>query len=225
MRKELIRFCCFCISTLLSNSQSFANGNYFSPLGKKAKSYIVQQMKIYVYAIKSVFQNFISFVCFCCISWFVDFLLALVPQSGFVQIRLTETSPVLLIFQVYQTFLVNVLCVLPSALSLSPFMFLLHKTLLAHSSPLQVVPYWGNPEERKNLRKFFDGKNLGTREASFHVVVTSYQIVIQDFRFLNRLKWNYMVLDEAQAIKSINRCVLGLGCCSVYDDASICTEN
>ncbi|XP_068249212.1 chromatin-remodeling ATPase INO80 isoform X2 [Palaemon carinicauda] len=80
----------------------------------------------------------------------------------------------------------------------------------------QVVPYWGNPEERKNLRKFFDGKNLGTREASFHVVVTSYQIVIQDFKFLNRLKWNYMVLDEAQAIKSINsqrwKLLLGFSC-------------
>ncbi|XP_069161570.1 chromatin-remodeling ATPase INO80 [Procambarus clarkii] len=80
----------------------------------------------------------------------------------------------------------------------------------------QVVPYWGNPEERKNLRKFFDGKNLGTREASFHIVVTSYQIVIQDFKFLNRLKWNYMVLDEAQAIKSINsqrwKLLLGFSC-------------
>ncbi|XP_076044329.1 chromatin-remodeling ATPase INO80 [Oratosquilla oratoria] len=80
----------------------------------------------------------------------------------------------------------------------------------------EVVPYWGNPEERKNLRKFFDTKNLGTRDASFHVVITSYQIVIQDFKFLNRLKWNYMVLDEAQAIKSINsqrwKLLLGFSC-------------
>ncbi|KAK4313950.1 hypothetical protein Pmani_014747 [Petrolisthes manimaculis] len=80
----------------------------------------------------------------------------------------------------------------------------------------KVVPYWGNPEERKNLRKFFDGRNLGSREASFHIVVTSYQIVIQDFKFLNRLKWNYMVLDEAQAIKSINsqrwKLLLGFSC-------------
>ncbi|KAB7505283.1 putative DNA helicase Ino80 [Armadillidium nasatum] len=80
----------------------------------------------------------------------------------------------------------------------------------------KVVPYWGNPEERKNLRKFFDGKGLGTRDASFHVVVTSYQLVIQDFKFLNRLKWNYMVLDEAQAIKSINsqrwKQLLGFSC-------------
>ncbi|XP_050689571.1 chromatin-remodeling ATPase INO80-like, partial [Eriocheir sinensis] len=80
----------------------------------------------------------------------------------------------------------------------------------------KVVPYWGNPEERKNLRKFFDGKNLGSKEASFHIVVTSYQIVIQDFKFLNRLKWNYMVLDEAQAIKSINsqrwKLLLGFSC-------------
>ncbi|KAG0719557.1 Chromatin-remodeling ATPase INO80 [Chionoecetes opilio] len=80
----------------------------------------------------------------------------------------------------------------------------------------KVVPYWGNPEERKNLRKFFDGKNFVSKDASFHIVVTSYQIVIQDFKFLNRLKWNYMVLDEAQAIKSINsqrwKLLLGFSC-------------
>ncbi|XP_018011987.1 chromatin-remodeling ATPase INO80 [Hyalella azteca] len=81
----------------------------------------------------------------------------------------------------------------------------------------KVVPYWGTPEERKSLRKFFDLRNCGDRKAaSFHVVVTSYHIVIQDFKFLNRLKWNYMVLDEAQAIKSINsqrwKLLLGFSC-------------
>ncbi|KAF2363608.1 DBINO domain [Trinorchestia longiramus] len=81
----------------------------------------------------------------------------------------------------------------------------------------KVVPYWGTPEERKSLRKFFDVRNCGDRtESSFHVAVTSYHIVIQDFKFLNRLKWNYMVLDEAQAIKSINsqrwKLLLGFSC-------------
>ncbi|KAK3911986.1 Chromatin-remodeling ATPase INO80 [Frankliniella fusca] len=66
----------------------------------------------------------------------------------------------------------------------------------------KVVPYWGSPQERKILRGFWDQKDMHTKEASFHVVITSYQLVIQDFKYFNRIKWQYMILDEAQAIKS-----------------------
>ncbi|XP_052275442.1 chromatin-remodeling ATPase INO80-like [Dreissena polymorpha] len=66
----------------------------------------------------------------------------------------------------------------------------------------KVVPYWGNTQDRRVLRKFWDSKCLHTEEASFHVVITSYQLVIQDVRYFQRIKWQYMVLDEAQALKS-----------------------
>ena len=66
----------------------------------------------------------------------------------------------------------------------------------------KVVPYWGSPQERKILRHFWDQKNLHKRTASFHVVVTSYQLIVTDFKYFNRIKWQYMILDEAQAIKS-----------------------
>ncbi|XP_040576365.1 chromatin-remodeling ATPase INO80 isoform X2 [Lepeophtheirus salmonis] len=66
----------------------------------------------------------------------------------------------------------------------------------------KVVPYWGSPQERKVLRHFWDQKNLHTQSASFHIVITSYQLVISDFKYFNRIKWQYLVLDEAQAIKS-----------------------
>lgn len=46
---------------------------------------------------------------------------------------------------------------------------------------------------------------MHTRDAGFHVVITSYQIVISDVKYFNRIKWLYMVLDEAQAIKSTSR--------------------
>lgn len=69
----------------------------------------------------------------------------------------------------------------------------------------KVVPYWGNPQERKILRQFWDTKDLHTKEASFHVVITSYQLVITDYKYFNRIKWQYMILDEAQAIKSTSR--------------------
>ncbi|XP_063529749.1 chromatin-remodeling ATPase INO80 isoform X1 [Cydia strobilella] len=66
----------------------------------------------------------------------------------------------------------------------------------------KVVPYWGSPNERKILRQFWERKDLHTRQAAFHVVVTSYQIVVSDLKYLNRVSWQYMILDEAQAIKS-----------------------
>ncbi|VEL41549.1 unnamed protein product [Protopolystoma xenopodis] len=117
----------------------------------------------------------------------------------------------------------------------------------------RLVPYWGNPAERKVLRRFWSqpgfggslksvdgrssrreetgddfpededeaveataiergiGKNatrsgrggrMGTREAELHVVVTSYQVVLQDAKFINKTAWAYIVLDEAHAIKS-----------------------
>lgn len=71
----------------------------------------------------------------------------------------------------------------------------------------KVVPYWGNPQERKILRQFWDTKDLHTKEASFHVVITSYQLVITDYKYFNRIKWQYMILDEAQAIKSTSRLI------------------
>lgn len=72
----------------------------------------------------------------------------------------------------------------------------------------KVVPYWGSPQERKILRQFWDMKNLHTKDASFHVVITSYQLVVSDFKYFNRIKWQYLILDEAQAIKSSSRLVL-----------------
>ncbi|XP_058835212.1 chromatin-remodeling ATPase INO80 isoform X2 [Topomyia yanbarensis] len=79
-----------------------------------------------------------------------------------------------------------------------------------------VVPYWGSPNERKILRQFWEQKDLHTKGASFHVVITSYQLVVSDYKYFNRIKWQYMVLDEAQAIKSSSsvrwKLLLGFNC-------------
>ncbi|CAL1282320.1 unnamed protein product [Larinioides sclopetarius] len=66
----------------------------------------------------------------------------------------------------------------------------------------KVLPYWGNTTDRKVLRKFWNQTDLHTENASFHVLITSYQLVVQDVKYFQRIKWQYMVLDEAQAIKS-----------------------
>lgn len=48
------------------------------------------------------------------------------------------------------------------------------------------------------------------------MVITSYQLVIQDVKYFQRIKWQYMILDEAQAIKSSSsvrwKILLGFNC-------------
>ncbi|KAJ2765548.1 putative DNA helicase ino80, partial [Coemansia nantahalensis] len=67
----------------------------------------------------------------------------------------------------------------------------------------KILPYWGAPKDRKVLRKsLWNPKSLSRKDSAFHVMVTSYQMIIKDESYLNRVKWQYMVLDEAQAIKS-----------------------
>lgn len=68
---------------------------------------------------------------------------------------------------------------------------------------IKVLPYWGSAKDRKVLRKFWDRKHITyTRDSEFHVLVTSYQLVVLDAQYFQKVKWQYMILDEAQAIKS-----------------------
>jgi len=81
---------------------------------------------------------------------------------------------------------------------------------------LRALPYWGNQKDRKTLRKFWSQKKLYSRDAPFHVLITSYQLVVTDEQHFRRIKWQYMVLDEAQAIKSSSserwKTLLGFHC-------------
>ncbi|KAF9871804.1 hypothetical protein CkaCkLH20_10738 [Colletotrichum karsti] len=67
----------------------------------------------------------------------------------------------------------------------------------------KILPYWGSAGDRKVLRKFWDRKHMTyKKDAAFHVCVTSYQLVVSDVAYFQKMKWQYMILDEAQAIKS-----------------------
>ncbi|KAJ6794250.1 DNA helicase INO80-like [Iris pallida] len=69
---------------------------------------------------------------------------------------------------------------------------------------LRTLPYWGGLTERNILRRNINPKRLYRRDAGFHILITSYQLIVADEKYLRRVKWQYMVLDEAQAIKSSN---------------------
>lgn len=82
---------------------------------------------------------------------------------------------------------------------------------------LKILPYWGSASDRKVLRKFWDRKHTTYRQdAAFHVCVTSYQLVVSDVAYFQKMRWQYMILDEAQAIKSSQssrwKCLLGFHC-------------
>ncbi|KAL7344980.1 chromatin-remodeling ATPase INO80 [Encephalitozoon intestinalis] len=57
----------------------------------------------------------------------------------------------------------------------------------------KVCRFSGSPSERKELKKQFKNSD---------VVITTYQTAVSDEKMLKKIKWQYMILDEAQAIKS-----------------------
>ena len=69
----------------------------------------------------------------------------------------------------------------------------------------KVLPYWGGLQERTVLRKNINPKRLYRKDAVFHTLITSYQLMVADEKYFRRVKWQYMLLDEAQAIKSASR--------------------
>ncbi|KAL5535629.1 INO80 [Sanghuangporus sanghuang] len=82
---------------------------------------------------------------------------------------------------------------------------------------LTCLPYWGTVKQRSLFRKFWSRKNISyNRDAPFHVLVTSYNLIIQDAQYFQRIKWQYMILDEAQNIKNSSsarwKTLLGLQC-------------
>ncbi|KAG6911866.1 hypothetical protein DXG01_000113 [Tephrocybe rancida] len=82
---------------------------------------------------------------------------------------------------------------------------------------LKALPYWGNVKDRATLRKFWSKKDITyNKDAPFHILITSYQLVTQDQQYFQRVKWQYMILDEAQNIKNSSsvrwKTLLGFQC-------------
>lgn len=60
----------------------------------------------------------------------------------------------------------------------------------------KIMTYYGSIEERKHKRKGW------MDDTSWNVLITSYQLVLQDQQVLKRRNWHYMILDEAHNIKN-----------------------
>ena len=72
-------------------------------------------------------------------------------------------------------------------------------------------PHFSSSSFPHCILHFILQKLLSRRKAPFHILITSYQLVVTDAKYFQRVKWQYMILDEAQAIKSSNRSGRGGG--------------
>ncbi|CAG8584379.1 3052_t:CDS:10 [Ambispora gerdemannii] len=70
---------------------------------------------------------------------------------------------------------------------------------------LPVALYHGSPECRAHLRntRMIKG-NVDKVDAKFPIVVTSYEIAMRDRKYLQKLNWKYLVIDEGHRIKNYN---------------------
>ncbi|ORY81644.1 hypothetical protein LY90DRAFT_375786, partial [Neocallimastix californiae] len=65
---------------------------------------------------------------------------------------------------------------------------------------LPVVLYHGVIEERANIRK----RKMKTVDENFPIVITSYEIIIKDRKFLSKYNWKYIIVDEGHRLKNYN---------------------
>lgn len=66
---------------------------------------------------------------------------------------------------------------------------------------IPVLLYHGDKKERERLRKTHL-KNPGTKD--FPVVVTSYEICMNDRKFLTHFGWQFIIIDEGHRIKNLD---------------------
>ncbi|RID65072.1 hypothetical protein BRARA_D00292 [Brassica rapa] len=51
---------------------------------------------------------------------------------------------------------------------------------------LKTLPYWGGLQERTILRKNINPKRMYRRDAGFHILITSYQLLVTDEKYFRR---------------------------------------
>ncbi|PVU89778.1 hypothetical protein BB560_006273 [Smittium megazygosporum] len=64
-----------------------------------------------------------------------------------------------------------------------------------------VLLYHGLPEERTLLRKRNLNQDLGPK---FPIIITTYEIVMRDSKYLKHFAWKYIVVDEGHRLKNLN---------------------
>ncbi|KAK5130181.1 hypothetical protein LTR08_002390 [Meristemomyces frigidus] len=70
----------------------------------------------------------------------------------------------------------------------------------------RVLGYYGSADDRARLRKGWvnDPHHEDRSKRGFNVVITSYNVAMQDINAIRNVQWHYLVLDEAHNIRNFN---------------------
>lgn len=66
---------------------------------------------------------------------------------------------------------------------------------------MEVLLYHGSRDERLSLRRKYMPSSI---TPSFPVIVTSYEVAMNDRKFLSKYKWKYIVVDEGHRLKNFD---------------------
>jgi ATP-dependent DNA helicase len=83
------------------------------------------------------------------------------------------------------------------------------KEFKTRAPTIPVLMYHGNKDERSEMRdtqlKLTTAETKkGTTITLLPIIVTSYEIVMRDRKYLQRFKWKYIIVDEGHRIKNLN---------------------
>ena len=70
----------------------------------------------------------------------------------------------------------------------------------------RVLGYYGTAEERQAKRRGWvnDPHHENREKRGYNVVITSYNVAMQDINAIRNVQWHYLVLDEAHNIRNFN---------------------
>ncbi|KAF2768822.1 hypothetical protein EJ03DRAFT_327957 [Teratosphaeria nubilosa] len=69
----------------------------------------------------------------------------------------------------------------------------------------RVLGYYGTADERKAKRhNWVNDPHLEKDKRGYNVVITSYNVAMQDINAIRNVSWHYLVLDEAHNIRNFN---------------------
>ena len=67
----------------------------------------------------------------------------------------------------------------------------------------KVQSYWGTSTEREIFRRSWNLKSsIYTQDSPIHVFVTSYQLVLSDAAYFQKIRWQFIILHNEKAMKS-----------------------
>lgn len=53
-------------------------------------------------------------------------------------------------------------------------------------------------QDKKVLRQVWEKDCTHTKKDSFHIIITSYSVMVADLTYFSKIKWQYLIVDDSQ---------------------------